>query len=142
MSVAALFLTVAVLPASVLKNGVATGVSVSQDLFADGANIVFFEPGIDHLSGITADTTPEAADGFPAVLSNVVWYPLSAVTGAVSAAALALGGSSPHPSILVRLAALSTNRVVWLVALSPWIWAAAVWHVRPPLRRRERRRRR
>jgi hypothetical protein len=142
MILAAFFLTVAVLPASVLIDSVARSVSASEDLFADRIDIVSLEPVFKPISGMTGNGILETAELFPAMMADLSRFPPVAVDAAELAAALARVAGRVSPSVLVRMAALPTNGAGWLVVFSPWICTLLIWHMRKPLRCRVRRRRR
>lgn len=139
----ALFLTAAVLPASVLESAVATGVTV-VDVFDYGAEIVTAEdPGL----GIAGDNLSEPG-GITSreVTERDLWLPNAGLDAAPNRLPdkAALNGvlSSERLSIPARLAALSNSHAVWIVAFSPWVWCLFSWHVPPRPPRRVRRVRR
>jgi hypothetical protein len=134
----ALFLTVAVLPACVLRTTLLASVYASEAFVADQEEIVPgpLEPGIEFL-GITVDSLAIPDDFFAPLLSKTT------VTSAVSDVALDIGAApesdSPVLSIVRRLAALSLNPGVWVAAFAPGVWSVLTWHVPRPRRRRSRR---
>jgi len=132
----ALFLTAALLPASMLKSAVATGITVA-DVLEDGAEIVTVEnPGLgmegDNLSEPAGLSFGHAADR--AMLLSDIHSEVSPDDVPDTA-----GIGDESPSIPARLAALSSSRTVWMFAAGPWVWCLFSWHVPRVPRRRIRR---
>jgi hypothetical protein len=129
-ALAVLFLAVAALPASVLRNNALLSVCAAEDFVTDRDKIVpgTFETGTE-FPGITVDSHAKPA------------------MDALSAAAIDINiRAVPEPegpvlSAIRRLAELSMNPGVWLAALTPAVWSLLIWHVQPPRRRRSRKHR-
>jgi hypothetical protein len=123
----ALFLTAAVLPASILESAAVTTITVA-DIVKDETEIV---TGENPRLGIMGDNLPE-----PTAISfgGVVPFPDANPGDLRDSAALSSARSLPE-----RLATLTNSRFVWMIAFSPWLWCVFTWHVRPPPRRRIRR---
>ena len=141
-ALAALLLSVAVLPASVMTTTVLSCFSMCEEFAADRGKIALesFEPGIEFL-GITVGSLAIPDDFlFAPLLANV------SVTNATSVVGLddiGIGGTteaeSPLLAIIRRLAGLSMNPGVWLSAFAPAVWSVLIWQVWRPRPRHSRR---
>jgi len=135
---AVLFLTVAVLPASVLRTTVLASVDASEDYTGDQEKIVLgsFVPGTE-LIGLTVNSLANPDNFF------LLLVPDQPITSELLVVMLDIGGAveteSAFLSLLRHLAALSMNPGVWAVAFFPGVWSVMIWRVRAPRRRRSRR---
>ena len=140
-SLAPLFLTVAVLPAYALSDTAANGSAVSLDLFSDTLDIVAPELVFKSVPRINVNGMLETTELLPAHLTDVPLSPRSVISAAERVAALTRKAGVMIRSILIQLMALPTNPAAWFVVFSPWALTLLFWNMRPPLRRRLRRRR-
>jgi hypothetical protein len=147
-AVAALFLTAGSARPSMAVLAPGTVSTIPDALFimdtpTDAAMIQLFEPGTLPLAGITTDSLQDDVDAVFGPLRDSWRLPQTSTTSAAIATAeqdfRGLLGLAVR-SIPERLAGLSTNRAVWLLACSPLLWSFVVWRVLPPRHRSRRHR--
>jgi hypothetical protein len=124
----ALFLSAAVLPASIV-NAVATSV-VAAETFADQVRINnVADPGL----GITANAFSDFAG------ADVVASRATDMTAVATGYRDSPGLAGSLASIAAILARIPSQRAVWMILFGPWVWCLIAWHLPPRSRRRARR---
>jgi len=145
MGVTALFLSMmdlsaTTIAASLITTSASAHFSTPEGRFADRTAMAACKPSEEPLSGISMAALSEPADFLPPPIDAVQFAQPPKVNAGMEDFPVTARKESPGPTLFSRLADLSMERHIWLLAFTPWIWGVLIWQVQPPQRFRSRRR--